>query len=313
MSPVAVGFTLYLILIFVVGLLSARLNRTLPDFLLAGRRLGPWVVAFSERASGESGWMLLGLTGLAYASGLGDPSGTKLEPAFWTGVGGVCGIAASWLLVAGRLRTASEKLGALTLPRYFELRFGRPDPVIRLTATAIIVFCFAFYIGAQFDAAGKSLEQTFGWPHFSGVLAGAAIIVFYTFMGGFFAVAWTDFVQGWIMLAALTVLPLITFFQLGGADALTERIGSVDPRFLTVSGGRSGWRLVAGILGGFGVGLGYMGQPHLMVRYMSLRRPADIAIARSIALVWAILAYGGAVFMGLVALAYFGAGQFDDP
>ncbi|MBD3336633.1 MAG: sodium/solute symporter, partial [Candidatus Eisenbacteria bacterium] len=171
----------------------------------------------------------------------------------------------------------------------------------------------AFYIGAQFDAAGKSLEQTFGWPHFSGVLAGAAIIVFYTFMGGFFALAWTDFVQGWIMLTALTVLPLITFFQLGGADALTERIGSIDPRFLTVSGGRTGWRLVAGILGGFGVGLGYMGQPHLMVRYMSLRRPADIAKARSIALVWAILAYGGAVFMGLVALAYFGAGQFDDP
>lgn len=313
MSAVAVGFLVYLATIFVVGLVTARLTRTLPDFLLAGRRLGPWVVAFSERASGESGWMLLGLTGLAYATGLGDPTGAKLEPALWTGIGGVTGIIASWCLVAKRLRIESERLGALTLPRFFELRFGGRDPVMRLVATGIIAFCFAFYIAAQFDAAGKSLEQTFGWSHMTGVMAGAAIIVFYTLMGGFFAVAWTDFFQGWIMLAALVVLPLATLADLGGWSGLAQRVSAVDPALLTATGGRSGWPLLAGILGGFGVGLGYMGQPHLLVRYMSLRRPADVKTSRTIAVTWAILAYGGAVLMGLVALAYFGPSQFDDP
>jgi sodium/proline symporter len=313
MNAVAIGFAVYLVGIFLVGILTARLARTLPDFFLAGRRLGPWVVALSERASGESGWMLLGLTGLAYATGLGDPSGTKLEPALWTAIGGVAGIIASWTLVARRLRVESERLGALTLPRYFELRFRGHDPTIRLVATGIITFCFAFYVAAQFDAAGKSLEQTFGWSHSTGVLAGAAVIVFYTLMGGFFAVAWTDFFQGWIMLAALVLLPLLTLSHLGGFGGLAEKISAVDPNLLTATGGRSGWLLVAGILGGFGVGLGYVGQPHLMVRYMSIRSSNDIKTSRSIAIVWAILAYGGAVLMGLVALAYFGPGNFGDP
>ncbi len=313
MSPVGVGFVVYLIIIFTVGVFTARLNKTLPDFLLAGRRLGPWVVAFSERASGESGWMLLGLTGLAYASGLGDPSGTRLEPAFWTGIGGIAGITASWLLVAKRLRSETERLGALTLPRFFELRFRGHDPTIRLAATGIIAFCFTFYIAAQFDAAGKSLEQTFGWSHLTGVGIGAAIIVFYTLLGGFFAVAWTDFIQGWIMLLALVLLPLVALSQVGGWSGLVQRVDAIDPQLLTLSGGRSGWTLVAGVLGGFGVGLGYVGQPHLHMRYMSLRSTDDVPVARSIALVWAILAYGGAVLMGLVALAYFGSGTFTDP
>ena len=313
MGAVGIGFGVYLVVILVVGLLTARLNKTLPDFLLAGRRLGPWVVAFSERASGESGWMLLGLTGLAYATGLGDPSGTKLEPALWTGLGGIAGIALSWYLVAQRLRVESERLGALTLPRFMELRFRKHDPTIRLVATAIIAFSFTFYIAAQFDAVGKSLEQTFGWPHFGGVMVGAAIIVFYTMMGGFFAVAWTDFFQGWVMLLALVLLPLVALGEVGGFSGLAERIGAIDPRLLTPSGGRTGWNLVAGIAGGFGVGLGYMGQPHLHMRYMSIRSPDDIPTARSIALVWAVVSYGGAVLMGLVALAYFGAGYFADP
>jgi sodium/proline symporter len=311
-SAVAIGFVVYLVLIFVVGILTARLTRTMPDFLLAGRRLGPWVVAFSERASGESGWMLLGLTGLAYATGLGDPSGSKLEPAFWTAVGGVAGILASWTLVARRLRVETERLGALTLPRFFEARFRGHDPTIRFVATGIITFCFAFYVAAQFDAAGKSLEQTFGWSHMGGVLVGAAVIVFYTLMGGFFAVAWTDFVQGWIMLFTLVVLPLFTLATLGGWGELSARIAAVDPQLLTVTGGRSGWKLLAGILGGFGVGMGYVGQPHLLVRYMSIRSERDIKTSQGIAAVWAVLAYGGAVLMGLVALAYFGPGRFDD-
>ncbi len=313
MSAVAVGFIVYLTGILVVGIITSRMTKSLPDYLLAGRKLGPWVVAFSERASGESGWMLLGLTGLAFATGLGDPSGLKLEPAIWTAIGGVIGIWASWLLIAKKLRVASEKMGALTLSRFFELRFRKSDPVLRLVSTAIITFCFAFYIAAQFDAAGKSLEAAFGWPHFSGVLVGAAIIVFYTLMGGFFAVAWTDFIQGWIMLVTLVILPLVTLSVLGGFSGLSASINDINPQFLTITGGRSGLKLLSGILGGFGVGLGYMGQPHLLARYMSIRSVSEIKVAQKIAGVWAILAYSGAVLMGLVALAYFGPDSFADP
>ncbi|MDP6457092.1 MAG: sodium/proline symporter [Candidatus Marinimicrobia bacterium] len=313
MNALAVGFIGYLVIILVVGTISARRTKTLPDFLLAGRKLGPWIVAFSERASGESGWMLLGLTGLAYATGLGDPSGTKLEPAFWTGIGGVVGVAMSWILVAKRLREESERLGALTLPRFLELKFRSHDPTIRFIATGIIAFCFSFYIAAQFDAAGKSLEQTFGWTHMSGVMVGAAIIVFYTLVGGFFAVAWTDFIQGCIMLVTLVVLPLVTLWHLGGIDGLSARIGAIDPNLLTISGGRSGWPLLAGILGGFGVGLGYSGQPHVAARYMSIRSSGEIRKASSIAIVFSVFSYGGAVLMGIVALGYFGTGYFPDP
>ncbi len=313
MSPIAVGFFVYLAVILLVGILTARLNKTLPDFFLAGRRLGPWVVAFSERASAESGWMLLGLTGLAYASGLGDPSGTRLEPAFWTMLGGVTGVLSAWILVARRLREESERLGALTVPRFFELRFRGRDAPVRYVATGIIAFCFTFYIAAQFDAAGKSLQQTFGWAHFSGVLVGAAIIVFYTVMGGFFAVAWTDFFQGWIMITTLVLLPLVTLAHLGGWGGMAERINAIDPQLLTLTGGRGGWRLLAGILGGFGVGIGYLGQPHLMARYMSIRSVKDIRVSRRIAIVWSCFSYSGAVLMGLVALAYFGGGRFADP
>lgn len=313
MNSTAITFIIYFMGLLTVAFLTARLNKTLPDFLIAGRRLGPWVVAFSERASGESGWMLLGLTGLAYATGLGDPSGSKLQPAFWTAVGGVAGVALSWSLVAKRLRQETAELGALTLPRFFELKFGGKDPGLRFVATGIITFCFSFYIAAQFDAVGKSLEQTFGWTHASGVLMGAAIIILYTLMGGFFAVAWTDFVQGFVMLLALVVLPVVTLYHLGGWNELASGISSIDSQLLTLSGGRNGWPLVAGILGGFGVGLGYPGQPHLLVRYMSIRSVKDIRSARSIAIVWTCLSYGGAVLMGLVALAYFGAGYFSDP
>jgi len=311
MDAVAIGFVVYLVIILIVGFITARLTKTLPDYLLAGRRLGPWVVAFSERASGESAWMLLGLTGLAYATGFGDPSGEKLEPALWTAFGGVAGIAASWFLVSQKLRQQSEELGALTLPRFFELKFGEKDPVLRFVATGIITFCFAFYIAAQFDAAGKALSQTFGWPEMSGVLVGAAIIIFYTFMGGFFAVAWTDFVQGWIMLITLVALPLVTLSLLGGWEGLTETVAqktSVEDAALLLSptGGRTGWTLLAGILGGFGVGFGYVGQPHLLVRYMSIRSVTEVKQARKVAISWAVLAYGGAVLMGIVALGYFG-------
>ena len=309
----AFGFIIYFIVILIVGIITARQNKTLPDFILAGRNLGPWVVAFSERASGQSGWLLLGLTGLAYSTGLGDPSGLKLQPAIWASFGGCLGVIMSWILIAKRLRIESEKLGALTLGRFFELKFRGHDPLIRFVTTGIIVFCFIFYIAAQFDAAGKSLEQTFGFNHLTGVLIGASIIVFYTLMGGFFAVAWTDFIQGIIMFVALVALPLVALYQVGGLEPLIHKVVSIDERLLSIGGERDGWILISGVIGGLGIGLGYIGQPHVLTRYMSIRSIEEVNKAKWVAIIYALLTYLGAVLMGIVAIAYFGTGYFSDP
>ncbi|MGE4619467.1 MAG: sodium/proline symporter [Planctomycetota bacterium] len=317
MDSLATGFVIYLGLLLAVAIYTSKYNRTLPDFLLAGRKLGPWVVAFSERASGESGWLLLGLTGLAYTSGLGDPAGTALEPAAWTAIGCVSGMTIAWILIARPLRSQSEQYGALTLPRYLEARLGassgrKRDPLLRLISSAIIAFCFTFYVAAQFIAAGKALQSAFGWEPWIGTLLGMGVIVLYTLMGGFLAVAWTDFVQGWLMLVTLVVLPLVAISELGGFGAVAEKVSAIDPELLSLTGGRSTTVLWSGILSGFAVGLGYLGQPHLAVRYMSLKSPEDVNAARGIAVSYGILTYGGAVLMGIAALAWFGAGHFSD-
>ncbi len=317
MTPLATGFFLYLTGLLVVAYICAKKTQNLPDFLLAGRKLGPWVVAFSERASGESGWLLLGLTGLAYATGLGDPSGEQLAPAFWTLLGGVAGLSASWALIARPLRTESERFKALTLPRFFEAKLSessgqKRDPLLRLISTAIVAFCFTFYVSAQFVAAGKALQGTFGWEPWIGTALGAGVIVAYTLLGGFLAVAWTDFIQGWLMLITLVALPLVAIIELGGFSEMVQKITVIDPELLSFTGGRSSWVLVSGILSGFAIGLGYMGQPHLAVRYMSINSAQETAPARTIAIIYGVLTYGGAVLMGIAAIAWFGANAFPD-
>jgi sodium/proline symporter len=304
-NPTLLGFIGYLAVVVVVGLITFRFMKTLADFLLAGRRLGAWIVAFSERASGESAWLLIGLPGLALAGGF---------TAIWPAIGCVAGIFASWTLVARRLRTQTERLGALTLPDYFEARYEDRTHALRIVSMGVIVFFFTFYVAAQFLAAGKVLYTTFGIEPIHGMLIGAVIIVFYTIMGGFLAVAWTDFIQGLLMAGALIVLPAAAWIELGGASGVAQKIASADPNLLLVTGGQSGHALVWGlIIGSLGIGLGYVGQPHLLVRFMAIRRPADLRKGTVIAMSWAVIAFWGAVLVGIAGLAFFGPGGLADP
>jgi len=304
MDPVLLGFIGYLLVVVVVGLIAFRFTRTLADFLLAGRRLGAWVVAFSERASGESAWLLIGLPGLALASGFS---------AIWSAIGCAIGIFASWTLVARRLRVETERLGALTLPDYFEARFNDASHVLRLVSMAIIVFFFTFYVSAQFLAAGKVLHTTFGLEPLWGMVIGAVIILFYTIMGGFLAVAWTDLVQGILMAFAMILLPAAAWIELGGTAGVAERIAAIDPDLLTVTGGETGRSLIMGVVvGSLGIGLGYVGQPHLLTRFMAIRNPKDLRKGALIATSWVVIAFWGAVLVGIAGLAYFGADGLAD-
>ncbi|MBN2490055.1 MAG: sodium/proline symporter [Planctomycetes bacterium] len=298
MNLILLGFIAYLALVVVVGLATYRLNRTGADYLLAGRRLPTWVATFSERASGESAWLLLGFPGAVLLTGLVEA---------WTAIGCVLGIGLSWWVVAGRLRRETERLGVLTLPEYFVRRFGAAGQLIRLVATAIVIFFFACYLSAQLNGAGKILDVTFGIPHLWGMVLGTVIIVAYTVMGGFFAVAWTDLIQGILMLGTLVVLPLVAWAEVAavGADvgAALDRIALVRPGVNSLVHGETGWAAVALVVGGLSWGLGYLGQPHVLIRYMAIRSPEAVRQGRVIAFGWALLGFSGAFFIGLFGAA----------
>ena len=304
MSFTLIGFLLYLLIILVVGFIMYSRNKSHEDFILGGRKMNPWVVAFSERASGESAWLLLGLPGLGYAAGY---------IGMWDAIGCVSGIILYWFVIAEKLRIQSEQTGSITLPDFFAAKFNSLSIPIRLTATVIIIFFFTFYLAAQFNGAGKVLFVTFGIPNFYGILIGTVVIVFYTMMGGFLAVAWTDLVQGIIMIGALVILPLVGLVEIiEEHKSLHDALATSGADFADVTGGATGWAAFAVILSGLSWGLGYMGQPHLLTRFMSINDASNIKVSRRIAFVWAIPGFAGALMIGLVGLVYYGQGAFED-
>jgi len=304
MDFVLLGFIAYLLCVLIVGILTYKSNKNHADYFIAGRKLNPWVVAFSERASGESAWLLLGLPGAALAAGF-------LE--VWTALGCIAGIVFSWYIIAYDLRKETEENNSITLPNFFAVKFGKDDKILRTVSMLIILFFFTFYLAAQFNGAGKVLNVTFGLSQTTGILIGAVVIIFYTMMGGFFAVAWTDLIQGIIMIGALVILPLVGLVAVAeSGHSLTSAVSQAGHEFASTTGGKTGWAAFAVILGGLSWGLGYMGQPHLLTRFMSIKSLEKIKISRRIAITWAVPAFIGAMLVGLVGLSLHGQGYFDD-
>lgn len=297
---------LYFLALAAIGIVSARYNRSLADFLLANRGLGKFTAAISAGASDMSGWLLLGFPGFVYAAGFS---------AVWVALGLIVGTFANWYLVAERLRVDSEKYSALTLPDYLEARFaGRGFQWIRLLATAIILIFFSGYISAHFVAAGKTFESVtqltpvggvvikYQW----GVVVGAAIVLVYTILGGFLAVSLTDVLQGTLMLVALVVVPLIGVWHLGGiGPAIRALADQGNPgSMLSVTGGKAGAAFFFGLLvPNLAWGLGYPGQPHILARFMAIRNPRHVLNAALIAMVWVVLTLYGAMTIGLLGHA----------
>lgn len=293
MSAILIGFIVYLAVLLFVGFATFRFNKTLSDYVLAGRKLGIWVVTFSERASGESAWLLLGLPGVVFAAGLSE---------LWVAIGCTTGILFSWMFIARRLRVESEANYALTIPEYFENKYDDETRFIRTLGTLIIVFFFTFYVCAQFIGAGKVLNVTFDIPHFWGMVIGALIILFYTIMGGFMAVAWTDFVQSMLMVFTLVLLPIIGLIEFGGWDKIVSFIAQNKADHLSILGGNAGILAALSVISGLSWGLGYMGQPHLLARFMAIKKPEQLHKGAFIGISWAVLAFWGAMFIGLFAI-----------
>ena len=299
---IEVIFTLYLLLIILIGVLSNRFISSQLDFLLAGRRLGPWVTAFSERASGESAWLLLGLPGAAIAVGYGE---------IWAVIGIISGIILSWFLIAEKLRAETEKYEALTIPDYLHKKFNDTSGIIKIFSSVIIAVFFTFYVSAQFHGSGKILNTIFDIEPLYGISLSAVVIILYTIMGGLLAVAWTDLVQGILMIGTLVILPIVGLIELSSFDTpLRDLIMSTDSAKSSLVSGFSGLAALSVIVGGLSWGLGYFGQPHLLIRYMAIRSVKDVKKARLIAALWAIPGISGAFLIGVIGMGYFGEDFF---
>ena len=302
MDMIGIIFILYLAFLLGVGVWTFKFNKTQEDYLLAGRKLGPWVTAFSERASGESAWLLLALPGAAITIGLSES---------WAVIGIILGIIASWFLIAERLREETEKYDALTIPEYLHRKFNDSSNIIRLFSSVIIAFFFLFYVSAQFHASGKVINSLFDLDPITGISIGAAIIIIYTLMGGFYAVAWTDLLQGILMIGTLVILPIAGYIELSESGiTISDSLAAANSVFKNNNGsffgGKDGFAALITALGGLSWGLGYLGQPHLVIRYMAIRSSKDVKVARKIAIAWALPGITGAFLIGLVALVSFG-------
>jgi len=307
MDLISFIFILYLFFLMAVGAWTFRYNNTQEDYLLAGRKLGPWVTAFSERASGESAWLLLALPGAAITIGMGE---------LWSVLGIIIGIICSWYLIAEKLRQQTEKYNALTIPEYLHRRFNDTSNVIRIFSAFIIAFFFLFYVSAQFHASGKVLNSLFNLKPLVGITIGAAVIIIYTLLGGFLAVAWTDLIQGILMIGTLVILPIVGFIELSNSEqSIMDGLRSASLIFgnnnESLVSGQKGFAALILALGGLSWGFGYLGQPHLVIRYMAIRSSKEVTLARKIAIGWAIPGITGAFFVGIVAMMYFGPAYFQ--
>jgi len=301
MTMFIVSFTLYTLLVIGVGLwTSRRAASSEEEYFLAGRRLGPWVAALSASASSESGWVTLGLVGWAFVSGVS---------AFWMVPATLLGFMVNWFVLAGPLRDESARVGAVTVPDYLARRFSTAASPIRVLGVIVILTAMTLYVAAQFSAAGKAFHAAFeGMDYLWGVLIGAGMVLFYVVLGGFRAACWTDLLQGLLMVVVLVCFPAWLLLSGDGLTVLQTGLAAAsdDGALLTFWPALTGTALIGFLLGSgaLGVSFGYVGQPHVLVRFMALRERRDALIGGVISVVWSLLVISGAITVGLMARAF---------
>lgn len=296
---------LYLIGMIAIGVVYYKKTEDFSDYVLGGRGLGPWTAALSAQASDMSGWLLIGLPGAAYLAGI---------EAAWIAIGLGLGTYVNWKIVAVRLRSYTEVSGdSLTLSDFFENRFRDDTKILRTVSSLVIIIFFTVYTSAQFSAGAKLFETLVGLDYTVALLLGAAVIIVYTFLGGFMAVSFTDFIQGMLIFFALAVLPFIMIAELGGFGDAFENLRQVDPHFLNImrtTGGGGAISFIA-VVSNIAWGLGYFGQPHILARFMAIGSTQQIKISRKIAMVWVTISLAASVFIGILGRIYMPS--IDDP
>ncbi|MXP67342.1 sodium/proline symporter PutP [Pantoea sp. Aalb] len=291
--PMLITFIIYILGMISIGFVAYRSTKNFDDYILGGRSLGSMVTALSAGASDMSGWLLMGLPGTIFISGIAES---------WIAIGLIIGAWLNWKIVAGRLRVQTEHYNnALTLPDFFTNRFEDKSKVLSIISALVILIFFTIYCASGVVAGARLFESTFGLDYQTALWAGAAVTILYTFIGGFLAVSWTDTVQASLMIFALILTPIIVIIAVGGiSDALTvikaKNIENVN-MFKAFS--------FLAIISSLGWGLGYFGQPHILVRFMASHSHRSVLTARRISMTWMILCLAGAVAVGFFGIAYF--------
>ncbi len=298
--PTLSAFILYLIVLLSIGIFFYLRTSNLSDYVLGGRGLNPWVAALSAGASDMSGWLLLGLPGAMYAGGMNN---------LWIAVGLSIGAFLNWQFVARRLRTYTEAASdAITLPDYLENRFYDTSRVLRVISAVVILIFFTIYVSSGLVGGAILFEKSFGMTYQSALWIGSLVIVSYTFLGGFMAVSWTDFIQGSLMFLALLFVPMITIQIIGSWGEVTAQVGAIDPEFLDAFSGMS----FLGIISLMAWGLGYFGQPHILARFMAIKNPGDVPKAQTVGMTWMVCGLFGAILTGFAGIAYFSSSPLEN-
>ena len=292
-TPTVVMFAIYLVGMLLIGWMGYRATSNLSDYILGGRSLGSVVTALSAGASDMSGWLLMGLPGAVYLSGLSEA---------WIAIGLCIGAWLNWRFVAARLRVYTEKVGnALTLPDYFTNRFEDRSSLLRIVTAIVILVFFTIYCASGVVAGARLFESMFGMDYQTALWVGAVATMAYVFIGGFLAVSWTDTIQAALMITALLMAPLMVIYADGGLSASVDVVETVRAGALDMFKGHGAIAIISLLAWG----LGYFGQPHILVRFMAAESVDTIPKARRIGMTWMILCLGGAVAVGFFGIAFF--------
>ncbi|MAY22155.1 MAG: sodium:proline symporter [Flavobacteriaceae bacterium] len=292
-----VVLALYVAVLFLIGIVASRRIKAMSDFYVGGKNIGFWAAAFSARATGESGWLLIGLTGMGAMAGLS---------AYWVVLGEVLGVAISWFFMAKKFKRLSDKYDAITIPDYLESHFKTKSHILRgLSATVLSVFVI-IYVSTQIDATGIAFESMLDLNYFYGALLGFFIVLIYIFIGGFVAVVWSDLFQGVLMFFGLVILPIVVWYSMDSGTEIISGLNKIDPALTNIWGGNEDpWMNVFTLLGFSMIGLGFLGSPQVYVRFMSVKNEREINKGRWVAIVFTLLTDAAAVTIGVLARVLF--------
>ena len=299
------AFVIYLGFMIMIGVMYAKKNNSSSDFFIGGRKVGPWMTALSAEASDMSGWLLMGLPGLAYLGGM--------KEAFWTALGLVIGTYLNWLIVAKPLRKCTIAYGdSITIPEFLTNRFKDKSKVLSTVSVIFIIVFFTIYTASGFVACAKLFNSVFGLPYHVGLVIGTAVILVYTVMGGYLAVCATDFIQGALMFIACIIAAIVMVCVLGGPGNAIESVAAFSERAISGEFGDAMQAKflanqnysVMSIISALAWGLGYFGMPHILVRFMGIRSNKEVALSRRIATVWVVIAFIGTLIVGSLGAVY---------
>ncbi len=283
---------IYFAILFFIGIYASRKIQGISDYYVGGKKLGYWAVAFSARATGESGWLLLGLTGMGAIAGVS---------AFWIVLGEVLGVGVSWFLMAKKFKAATDKYQSLTVPDYLESRFNSTKQTLRIIAASALTLFVIIYVSAQIDATGKAFESLLDMNYYGGALLGFIIVMAYIFTGGFVAVVWSDFFQGILMLLGLITLPIVGWWTLENGVEVMSGLNAIDPSLTNIwGGGDDVWMTTFTLLGFTMIGLGFLGSPQIYVRFISIKNTKEIDHGKWVAVLFTLITDAAAVSIGLL-------------